>query len=475
MASSDRNNGNISFAIIPHAKSEIAVRIRAEVFAKLPKNAAHIVYICADHGNDPTTRQCDRMALYQAPLNSDGTIMSSAQRCFTQEHSYRWVQPELTAYFPVAAITVWIPGIKGDRAEQAGILDAHCASLQNGSVVVIVTVDFTHVKNAEHGESLFQRYGDARMDPIQYRKMLYEHDTLLALIHGDLPDEPCQMDALFSVQLFLILLGRHNPTCARMRRCGEVIAYADSTSARFIDEDDVAEDGFVSYAGIVYYNDSTFKHREKDSPPLRTEARFALDMLESVLSSRNPRENGMRWSSIPRWSTLYDTKWGIFVGTKVLDDSNNMQTNCSYGNFHSCRNLFELAAHCVDDAEIRWKLPYLSYRVQPRQYKVEFVQPIESWKRFDDVLLENGSRIQTIGQLANLNLGTELYLPKNNARATFLPSVAKEHEKDWTLEMYFQRLCEKAGVSFQYVDMSEYRQCSMVYTTIPYFRKREIH
>ena len=142
---------------------------------------------------------------------------------------------------------------------------------------------------------------------------------------------------------------------------------------------------------------------------------------------------------LPKWCYLNKLKNGIFVGTEL-----NTQTNCSYGNYQSdkniTQNIINASKNCYNDAKNRWKIPYTLNNIIKMNYKLEILDLKKNWKIYDAKNLINLYKKKKF----KLDGKTGVYLKLYNGKsATYLPTVALQFNDNFN--NYISSLSRKAG------------------------------
>jgi predicted class III extradiol MEMO1 family dioxygenase/AMMECR1 domain-containing protein len=473
-------------ALIPHAGAQYAGGARQSVFehiAQTRKQIDFVYYLAAIHAPlDKADQAADHLysacpvpdfqpphlASLSSSLPSSSSSLSSPSSSSTSsstlrgakggaqlpaaietEHSYRWVEPELRAAFPLAKHCVLFPYFspRHDDAATKHQLAETLAFASPPNTLILGTTDLIH-------------YGPAFSTPaLPFPQQLAKTRLEEPLIQGLVDADPAAVEAailksyktppaIADAPHVLTLLAR----VARLLGLrGHVVDYYDSSSttrplARFppvpdrLDRYTIAwqpVETFVSYVGMVW------ERQEMPNYATRFDVMQAIGAVRSVIGlatlsssgenkgSKNKSTNDERktlWKALfPSWSHWRgsDTqKTGVFVGTHLEP---GRRTNCSYGRFpedpHTlAEKIVSAAADCPRDAADRWRIPYTLRDLETFgrvHFKVELLQPQEEWTWARATDLD-----KTI-DLASGQFGVQLRIPAIGS-ATFLPVVAQE-------------------------------------------------
>ncbi len=420
---------NARAAIIPHAHKSYAGSARREAFVHLnPKGVKYVIYIAAFHNREYSDQvyRLHQDARFPKTWNGITDTLSSS---IEQEHSFKWVEPEIRSHFPGVQILAIALSARHRRSIDTLVTQiVRFWNKHKTNTVLLATTDLTH-----YGP----RYDTKQLDfPQQMTKIKREQSMLQSMLdlqeHPDFFRIPCGPIAI------LVFLG----VMKAMRFTGRIVDYYDSHGIRAqssldryaIEPHPVST--FVSYVSMVY---GAF-HVSDLQMVLPIDVYLGVALLKSVIrfDTMNIEHTAF---TIPLWSVLHKKRQGVFVGTEIRDRSGRWQTNCSYGRYEmgpstTADKIIAVADQCPRDARDRWRNPYTPSSLDAMSYKIELLDPKVMWKKYP------ASSAKTVFQLDGRH-GMLLTLA-NGLSSTFLPVVARDNNT-WTIDTYMQHLSTKAG------------------------------
>ena len=407
-------NPTIRAAIIPHAGKKYAGAARKSVFKLMNKSATHIIYIATIH-------KPSHSKLVYILSNSSFKLPKTfhQQSIPYDEHSYKWVAPELHHYFPAAQILAIGPNNYSRNLKQwiVEFMKKH------PKCILLATTDLIHYGESFNNIDLLQY-------PQQLSKQKEEEKFIEALVKN--PIKPHQISR-FTARHYLMCGPRaidlFAHIMASLHYSGKVVDYYDSHSSAAYDLlnkyiiDTRPVKHLVSYVAIIY--GKNIRQQKINNFDIM----MAIGTVKSNLLSNVYNKKYI--VHLPSWSPFYKRKQGVFVGTSI-----NGKTNCSYGRYenHSSTaiKITEASLDCPRDASERWHMPYTKQSIDKMTYKVELLEAKKHWK--------------TIGNLLDFPLDGKhgMYLTLANGRsATYLPVVARDEK--WHIKNYLRSLTKKAG------------------------------
>lgn len=413
----------IRAGIIPHADKKYCGKIRNKVLKKLSKDTEYIIYLATLHRINNSNKT------YLIYKSSDfPEIKINLTPIDYQEHSYFWVEKELSYHFPKVKKLVIAPD-KNSNLEKLSKQIIKFYRLYP-KTVIIATTDLIHYGNQ------FDNLGSL-MFPEQMNKILNEENLIYHLINKPiqtekirkiLKDQPFLMCGHYAILLFSMIMRKLN-------WCGKVLDYYDSSSIEknnLLDKYTITPykiDKFVSYIGIIYGN------KLIQNKLTRFDILMGIGLIKSniVFNTLGLNNNNLR---LPIWSSLYQHTQGVFVGT----DTPNGKTNCCYGRFEDGTNtaikIKNASNDCFNDANNRWKIPYQKNLLNQYLYKLELLELKKYWKLISP---------QDIYHKFKLDGTQGMYLTMESGNsATFLPLVARNNPS-WNIDTYLNHLSVKAG------------------------------
>ena len=404
----------IRAAIIPHAGKKYAGEARKSVFKLMNKQTKYIIYIATVH------RPEQSKTVYTLS-NSSFTLPATIPHVAIpyNEHSYKWVAPELRHYFPTAQILAI-----GPNQYSSKLCDWIVQFMKkHKKCILLATTDLIHYGKSFHNMNLLDF-------PQQLSKQKKEENFINALVKN--PIKPKQIRR-FTQQHHLMCgpnaIDLFAHIIKKLHYSGKVVDYYDSHGSTSSDRlnryiiDHLPVHHLVSYVSIVY---GTHLHQQHIN---HFDIMMAIAALKSNLLSDVYKKHYKVY--LPTWSPFYRKKQGVFVGTSI-----HGKTNCSYGRYenHSstATKITEAALDCPKDAANRWTIPYTKDTMDDIKYKVELLESKKKWKRTKHIL-----KFPLDGKH-----GMYLTLPQGGS-ATYLPVVARDHK--WTIENYLRSLAKKAG------------------------------
>jgi len=408
-------------ALIPHAGEKYAGDAREAAFKKMAKRPKYIIYLATVHR--PASSDVVYLLRKDKGFHLPKTV--TFEHIPYDEHSFKWVEPELMRRFPSTKIIAFGPNKYSPTLKNwiVGFMRQH------KNCVLLATTDLIHY-GERFGNSSYLTY------PQQLSKERKERKLIEALTFSPIsPDRIAKIanedKHLMCGPLTVVLFAR---IIRSLQYTGKVVDYYDSHGVSFdnklnryvIDMDGV--DSFVSYVSIVY------------GKGIRQTTVSPFDIVQAIGAVKSAITGRLKGKAnvveLPSWSPFNKTGQGVFVGTSI-----NGKTNCSYGRYEdgektTAKKIVEAALDCPRDAAQRWRKPYDVDNLDKYDYKVELLDPKSEWKRYPG--REAISKFKMDG-----HHGMFLRL-RNGGGATYLPVVARENQ-DWTKEEYMRHLTQKAG------------------------------
>jgi len=407
-------------AIIPHAGIDYAGDCRKNAFINLDSNAKYVIYIAAIHNS--------------RGLDNDGYLLKkdigfpdllNMPYLPHSEHSFDWVEDEIRRYFKNAKILAFSP-LKSNLEYIEKIVDF----VNNNDCILLATTDLVH-----YGENFnFTNFGY----PEKLQKQIYEEEFLYQITKKNenldlnkinlLVKDNNLMCGPYAMNLFMTII-------KRLGYNGKIVDYYDSSSSG---EKDLLNkytikpektSNFVSYVSVVYGTNIDKKYLTK------FDIMTAIGMVKSKIYQDVYDQNDKYTLKFPKWSIFNKRKHGIFVGTEL-----NNNTNCSYGRFEngelSSKKILEAAHDCKLDASGRWGVPYSKDNLEIMKYKVELLDLKKNWVKI------KGNEVLKKFKLDGKH-GMKIIFP-DGAGSTYLPVVAKDMLKEWSIIDYMNNLTRKA-------------------------------
>lgn len=400
--------------IIPHAGRVYSGSARINAFKKTNKNCKQIFYIAAIHNMISANQHIkNNICVVNDNLNifNDSVFLKNfnenQQDIIDTEHSFKWVEEELKEYYTNSNITIIYPTSSSPLDKIYNVLKKY---INNNDYLIIGTSDFIH-----YGK----RFNITDWKFPQERKILEEGKFInhicnhhIDKMENNYQDKPYLCCGFTSIKAITLMAKNNN-------RNGSLADYYDSEQSKFNDirKYSILKDkvnSFVSYASIIFSN-------IKQDKISRLDIKLSLGALRSIINHSIKNINFNDFNSknfIPLFSYLHKMKNGIFVGTKLKNE-----TNSSYGNYQSkysstADNLFIASQNCYSDSVNRWRLP-ITTDIKDNTYKIELLQDKDNWKEIKSSELNS----------SHYSLGLYLTVTFDNQRysATYLPGVWEEH------------------------------------------------
>jgi len=452
---SEKRKMEVQCMLIPHAGKEYAgdARKRAFVDGSVGRQVHRILYLAALHNHSKVP---NRIYVFDGDSKDKGEIPDNVWN----EHSYRWVHPELKEWFPLASITVMVVPMNEDIDQASVFIDRWISSTKNRSIV-IGTTDLVHYGS---------QYGMTDLEyPQQASKQRREEDFVKAIRDSDTQNilnlyNNDRHLACGPIPILLIsILSKKN------KWKGRIVDYYDSHGIKMpnkidrysIDYNQV--DMFVSYLSVVYAK----SHNISFPDPM--DVNIALGNVKTVVSFQAISDakiggavgkmvEGVPTSTflLPKWCSLRNLNGGVFVGTSI-----NGRTNCSYGRYQSdnvktAEMILDAANDCPRDAATRWNIPISSVgqslneiksTLDRLKYKVEFLQQNTNekpWKKMKATEFAFGKNSFTVNNPYGVYLKFKTSLG-NLVSATYLPYVWKDSLPTLNASEMLDELSEKAA------------------------------
>ena len=392
------------------------------------------------------------------------------------EHSYKWVEKELFAHFQnIKGILVLTPSYLTNTkllAQKIYNFSQH----SNSNIIIFATTDLIH-----YGPR-FSRTRQLLQSPFLLDKIKKEERMIEFMKTSNINKfKTISQDILCGFQSVQTLL-----YISRLAKwSGQICDYYDShmkvLSKKMndpmlkycIDYEFNENDTFVSYVSIFYFTHSFYSSRYNLHNTIEPiDIKMSLGLLRNYITLQTKYPNiGNIDINLPIWSTLYNIKNGIFLGTSVgTSREKNNKTNCSKGNFEtlkssSAENIENASITCLEDATNRWHLPYDKNNLHKYTYKIELLEPMKNWKI---ILQEDLPKILISHNKLDPSIGVFLQL-KTGQSATYLPIVAEENPY-WSIDKYMNSLTKKAiSYSSQQINWREMVKTIKVYKSIAYY------
>jgi predicted class III extradiol MEMO1 family dioxygenase len=444
----------MNIILIPHASHEFASSARSSVFNLITSHITKIYYLATIHGRIHSSTSSVFVSIYDEEVMPSWMTTEKNQfpMAVLEEHSYKWVEPELRSAFPSATHCVLFPYFpSSDVGSSSSSSDAHEVAKwlvdthgHEPNTLLIATTDLIH-----YGPN----YSPMLLPfPQQVGKIKLEEPLLNALINSDID----MLNRAFELVPFVADSPHVLAVLVRivnmMRFKGRIIDYYDSSSisnplqGHMIDDLDKYTiswnniEEFVSYVAMIF---TTGDAMAMTMSPNRFDIMQAIGAVRSVIAFSVFSVNKLLTTRdiFPSWSIWVDvTTFGVFVGTTVAEE-----INCSYGQFPDddaltlADKIVEAARHCPSDAKDRWQIPYTKKDMETLgrvKFKIELLPPLSEWKFIKAIDLPNVTRTGT-----GTAFGVKLDIPGIGS-ATFLPSVLNEFEN---ISSYLDALSRKLG------------------------------
>ena len=507
-------------SIIPHAGEKYAGECRKELFIKINNTINNtinnkdrrkdreniIIYISALHNPILRTNKvliyADNEYIYRdfihdSNVNSRKMISKKSRRKSRKrtkidhlqfmmtnihheekEHSYIWVENELNHNFKnIKGIIVLTPSNLTDNKLLAQkIYNYSRQRRKKYNILVFATTDLIHYgPRFSETRSILQR-------PYLHDKIVKEERIIECMKKKDIDGFNANANSnilcgFHAIKTFLFL-------SSLAKWSGEVCDYYDSHMIKLsrkmqepmlkycIDFDFGEKDTFVSYVSIFYSNKHHRTNINSSNNISPIDIKLALGLLRNYITFQtNNYKHILPDLRLPIWSNFYNISNGIFVGTDI-----DGKTNCSKGNFEtgnslSAINISNASKTCIEDANNRWRRPYIRTLLSKYTYKIEVLQTAKYWHivkpyKLDKILSTHDSRLNT-------NIGVYLTL-KSGHSATYLPVVAAENPL-WSVDKYMNSLANKAypgsgfGTGSGNMDWREMSKSIKVYKSVAYY------
>jgi len=407
---------------IPHAGEIYAGNARKKAFNAVKNlfDVKYIIFIAALHDS----YRLSENKLYILYKDKEFPIITSELTKSTfHEHSYEWIKEEIIKNFPLSQKLVICPTKDSER--WIAFSEKLIEFIKNmRDVLLIGTSDLLH-----YGK----KFGNE--DILKYPRQQSKVDAEESLIKNIVENRCSEINddvlcGFYATQMFCYI----NKKIGIGKGC--IVDYYDSSvyNSKEIDKyviDPIANNPneFVSYVSIVYGDAPP-----RSAPNLKSiDNSLALGYVKSVLlRSLYNKKYELR---LPTWSSFSNMKNGIFVSTFL-----NEKINSCYGSFESNKhssayNIIKAASMCVSDSVERWKNPINLNNINSIKIEIDILDERRTWKKlsnFEKEFIMDGKS------------GVYLILGDGSS-ATYLPSVAREYKKEWSILDYIENLSQKAG------------------------------
>jgi len=416
--------------ILPHAGFQYAGNARKIIFDNLSekdKNIRKIIYLSALHDTRNSTDKVfilesnkifedfftNTHCIYNSDFLSEGAI---------KEHSFNWVKDELTFYFKNSKFLVICPTPDTNHKNLAiDIINYIYKTTEK--VLLIATTDLIHYGERFNNLNLLDY-------PYTYDKIIKEEETISNLLNNKLTNyDESIMCGRFAIKTFLIISKFFNWN-ARVIDYYDSSKYNKNNNEKHIIDFDNEKKEFVSYVSIIYGLFENTNHLL----PIDIFQSYGLIKSTLYLKLYNINVN----LHIPKWNRFNNIYNGIFVSTEIKDKTNSCIGIFQNNEKISCSNkIINCAKSCLNDSIQRWQNPITINNLDKLNIKIEIIDDISEWSNFPS----NTSQLNF-----NFDGRHGMYLKiYNNNTSTFLPSVAKDNLKNWTVEDYMNNLSVKSG------------------------------
>jgi len=426
------NLKNCKAGIIPHAGKQYSGICRYNCFIYFNRNTKYIIYIAALHNFSPknttyilynTIKKFKHIIKYTYKT----VTFSDLDEYSIEEHSFKWVKKELESYFPNSEILVLAPTIKVNIIDLSNCI-INLYNILEGKKIIFGTTDLTHYGDRFNNIDLLKY-------PIQLNKMKLEENFIYDLCNIKKPNLFFKNNYNFCGKQCLKVFYQ---ICKKLNFTGRVVDYYDSfnINKNIIDKYTIDLENninnLVSYCSIVY-------SKNKNISILPIDILLGIGLCKNIINISTKKIKLNDNLILPKWCYLNKLKNGIFVGTEL-----NTQTNCSYGNYQSdkniTQNIINASKNCYNDAKNRWKIPYTLNNIIKMNYKLEILDLKKNWKIYDAKNLINLYKKKKF----KLDGKTGVYLKLYNGKsATYLPTVSLQFNDNFN--NYISSLSRKAG------------------------------
>lgn len=416
--------------IIPHAGIQYAGTARNNIFKNLndnDKSVKKIIYLAALHDSRNSTYKVfilendnsfdnyfiNTKCKYNIDNLSNGAI---------NEHSYKWVKDEIIYFFKNPKILVICPTPQCNFKNLA-IDIINYINNQKEKIILIATTDLIHYGDRFNNLD-FLNY------PYNYDKIKKEEDTIYNISNNILTNyDENIMCGRYSIRTFLIISNFFNWN-------SRIIDYYDSSAFTYdnIKKHEInfmkEKTELVSYVSIIY---GTFNN-ENELLPIDIFQSFGF--IKSILYAKlNNIDINIK---LPKWNKFNYIYNGIFVSTELDNNTNSCIGIFQNGNdMSSAIKIINSLNNSINDSISRWNNPITMDNLNKINIKIELIDDISTWKYYKSNSSYNNFNL-------NDNKGMYLKLYNNNT-ATFLPCVAEDNKKNWSIDDYMNNLSLKSG------------------------------
>lgn len=432
---------NIEASIIPHASYEYAGECRNTILEniKFKSKIKYIIFISALHDNLDVENNKTYVLDYNEKFkniyfrydNINNYIFDKNKftKGILNEHSYKFIKNEIEKNFINAKILVLCPTSKTNLKLLANDIINCIYNIKNNfeKFHLFATTDLTHYGKRFNNLHLFK-------NPVQYYKWKYEENLINNLLNNTIDyNDLSKICGIYSIQTFLHI-------SYYFKWNSRVVDYYDSANFSenlLIDKYSIKLDNsvseFVSYISIIYGNFKNFNNKLL----LPIDIIMGLSLIKTNINNQLLNNNNLFY--LPKWNAFNNFKNGLFIST-ILDNNTNscigiFQNNIDDNN--SSIKLSNCSKNLINDSINRWKNPINLNNINNIIFKIEILDDINSWKKYNSINANN-----LLNMNSNKGVYLELYDKKN---ATYLPNILFDMRFKWNINDYMNNLSLKAG------------------------------